>query len=73
MRKAQVGDQLAGGEPIADHDMRVRSARDRDESDPGKDEANPEKAAGDVFGAARADPGPENAGDQKTEKRQEND
>ena len=53
--------------------MRVRSARDHDESDPGKDEANAEKAAGDVFGAARADPGPENAGDQKTEKRQEDD
>jgi hypothetical protein len=53
--------------------MRVRSARDRDESDPGKDEANAEKAAGDVFGAARADPGSENARDEKTEKRQEND
>ena len=35
--------------------------------------ANPEKAAGDVFRAARADPAPENTGDQKTEKRQEDD
>ncbi len=53
--------------------MRVCSARDRDESDPGKDEANPEQAGRDIFGAARADPGPENAGDQKAEKRQEDD
>ena len=53
--------------------MRVRSAGDREESDPGKDEADPEQAAGDVLGASRADPGPENAGDQKTEKRQEDD
>ena len=73
MRNAQATDELAGGEPIADRDMRVRSARDHDERDPGEDEANPEKAGGDVFGAARADPGPENAGDQKTEKRQEDD
>ena len=73
MRKSPGGDELAGGEPIADRDMGVRSPRDHDESDPGEDEANPEKAAGDVFGAARADPAPENTGDQKTEKRQEDD
>ena len=65
--------ELAGGEPIADRDMSVRSSRDHDESDPGEDAANSQKAGRDVFGAARADPGPENAGDQKTKKRQEND
>jgi hypothetical protein len=68
-----VGDDLAGGEPIANHDMGIRAPRDHDESDPSEDTANPEKARRDVLRAARADPGPENARDQKTEKRQEND
>ena len=58
--------------PISD--MRVRSPRDHDESDPGEDDSKPREGRdGDVFCAARADPRPENARDQKTEKRQEDD
>ena len=53
--------------------MSVRPARDHDERDPREDEADAEKTAGDVFSAAGADPGPENARDQETEKRQEDD
>ena len=67
------GDELAGGEPIAEQNVSVRSARDHDERDPREDEGNAEQAGRDIFGAARADPRPENAGDQEAEKRQEDD
>jgi hypothetical protein len=51
----------------------VRPACDYDKRDPGQDTANAKKAGGDVFGAARAYPGPEDAGYQETEERKKDD
>ena len=65
--------KLAGGEPVGDRHVRISAACDLEEGDPGEDEANAEKTGGHIFGAARADPSPENAGDQETEERQKDD
>ncbi len=67
------GDELAGGEPIAEQNVSVRPAGNHHERDPRQDERNAEQAGRDVFGAARSYPRPENAGDQESEKRQEDD
>ena len=73
MRSAQSTASLPEVNQLATGTCAVAPAGDLEEGDPRQDERDGEEPGRDKFGAARADPAAEQAGDQEAEQRQEDD